>query len=82
MSEDFGGRAVGENTGTRFEEEVNTGGLLPAAGSGEEQGGRAALAASWRWTPGLAGSTAAVDELPPLVGRSAGEDKIMRILMT
>ena len=81
MSEDFGGRAVGENTGTRFEE-VNTGGLQPAAGSGEEQGGRAALAKSWRWTPGLAGSTAAVDELPPLVGRSAGENKIMRILMT
>ena len=81
MSEDFGGRAVGENTGTRFEEEVNTGGLQ-LAGSGEEQGGRAVLAASWRWTPGLAGSTAAVDELPPLVGRSAGEDKIMRILMT
>ena len=81
MSEDFGGRAVGENTGTRFEE-VNTGGLLPAADSGEEQGGRAALAKSWRWTPGLAGSTAAVDELPPLVGRSAGEEKIMRILMT
>ena len=81
MSEDFGGRAVGENTGTRFEEEVNTGGWQ-LAGSGEEQGGRAALAASWPSTPGLAGSTAAVDELPPLVGRSAGEDKIMRILRT
>ena len=81
MSEDFGGRAVGENTGTRFEEEVNTGGLQ-LAGSGEEQGGRAVLAASWRWTPGLAGSTAAVDELPRLVGRSAGEDKVMRILRT
>ena len=81
MSEDFGGRAVGENTGTRFEEEVNTGGLQ-LADSGEEQGGRAVLAASWRWTPGLAGSTAAVDELPRLVGRSAGEDKIMRILRT